>query len=266
MGIYRNTALALPILQSEIGKKVIQIPKVTYDKIEVLRNEGYKYREIAEKLGTTENVIKKTIYEHRHPEWVAEQKKKRDKPFNQKATGIVIPDTKYVISKNETVIENLVGRMGDDKVNTFINYHLDLLRMRQSCGDKQNVQELYNRFVAYLQYCAERNIMPNNMSAYFAVGLTKADVSNWKNGKSGTPAHKQFADDITMFFASIHEQGGVEGMINPILTIWFQKAYDAMRESDGKELAGDTSPLGERQSAESIAAKWESADVVLPDD
>jgi hypothetical protein len=69
-----------------------------------------------------------------------------------------------------------------------------------------------------------------------------------------------------MFFASIHEQGGVEGMINPILTIWFQKAYDAMRESDGKELAGDTSPLGERQSAESIAAKWESADVVLQDD
>ena len=247
-------------------KKVIQIPKVTYDKIEVLRNEGYKYREIAEKLGTTENVIKKTIYEHRHPEWVAEQKKKRDKPFNQKATGIVIPDTKYVISKNETVIENLVGRMGDDKVNTFINYHLDLLRMRQSCGDKQNVQELYNRFVAYLQYCAERNIMPNNMSAYFAVGLTKNDISSWRNGKSGTPAHKQFADDITMFFASIHEQGGVEGMINPILTIWFQKAYDAMRESDGKELAGDTSPLGERQSAESIAAKWQDADVVLPDD
>jgi hypothetical protein len=69
-----------------------------------------------------------------------------------------------------------------------------------------------------------------------------------------------------MFFASIHEQGGVEGMINPILTIWFQKAYDAMRESDGKESAGDTSPLGERQSAESIAAKWESADVELPDD
>ena len=76
-------------------------------------------------------------------------------------------------------------------------------------------RNLYNRFVAYLQYSAERNIMPNNMSAYFAVGLTKADVSNWRNGKSGTPAHKQFADDITMFFASIHEQGGVEGMINP---------------------------------------------------
>jgi hypothetical protein len=106
--------------------------------------------------------------------------------------------------------------------------------------------------------------MPNNMSAYFAVGLTKADVSNWRNGKSGTPAHKQFADDITMFFASIHEQGGVEGMINPILTIWWQKSDDQMKESDGKEEA-TVDPLGERASAERIVAKWEDADVELPD-
>ena len=62
---------------------MIQIPKVTYDKIEVLRNEGYKYREIAEKLGTTENVIKKMVYEHNHPEWTAEQKKKRGGNANE---------------------------------------------------------------------------------------------------------------------------------------------------------------------------------------
>ena len=89
----------------------------------------------------------------------------------------------------------------------------------------------------------------------------------WLNNREAIFSYDgSFADDITMFFASIHEQGGVEGMINPILTIWFQKAYDAMRESDGKELSEDTSPLGERQSAESIAAKWQDADVVLPDD
>ena len=140
-----------------------------------------------------------------------------------------------------------------------------MMKMRMGVN-KKDVPDLYNRFYRYLAYCAEKGIIPNNMNAYFAIGLVRQEVSAWHRGVAGTPEHKQFADDITMFFASIHEQGGVEGMINPILTIWFQKAYDSMRESDGKELAGDTSPLGERQSAESIAAKWQDADVTLPDD
>ena len=245
---------------------MIQIPKVTYDKIEVLRNEGYKYREIAAKLGTTINVVKKTIYEHNHPEKKVERSKRENRAYNkrEKGSGIEVPGTDIVLTNNVYAIENAVGKLGDDKVNAFITYHLEMLKMRQGV-DMRNVPELYERFVNYLKYCAEHNIMPNNSNAYFAIGVSKKDISSWYTGKTGSAAHKQFATDVKAFFSSIHEQGAVEGLINPILGIWWQKAYDGMIEAQKVEQINEE-PLGERASAESIAAKWAEADVQLPDD
>lgn len=247
---------------------MITTAKVTYDKIEALKKAGYKYKEIAEVLGSTENRIKKVVYEHRHPEksiLARKEKQEANREAKRKPPAeIVIPGTGYVIANNEEAIESAVGSMGDDKVKLFITYHLDMLRMRQGV-DKQDVAGLYKRFVDYLQYCAKRNIMPNNMNAYLAIGIEKSDVTKWKSGRSGTPQHKQFAEDVLAFFSSIHEQGGVEGFFSPILTIWWQKAYEAMTDQVKPE-ADNTDPLGDRESAESIAAKWAEADVELPSD
>ena len=65
-----------------------------------------------------------------------------------------------------------------------------------------------------------------------------------------------------MFFNSVHEQAPTEGLLNPILAIFWQKAYAGLSDQPQPEL--DTSnPLGEKQSAEQIAAKY--SDVKLPD-
>lgn len=241
---------------------MIQIARITIEKIQELRDKGYKQREIAEELGTTENYIKRVIYDSRHPEKLAAKNKKHNRVYNKREEGIEIPGTEIVISRNAEVMEQAVGKIGDDKVNAFINYHLDMLKMRQGVN-KQNVPDLYKRFIGYLEYCAARNIVPNNMNAYFAIGISRQDVSLWYNGKMGTPEHRKFAEDIRAFFSSIHEQAGMEGLANPILTIWWQKSHDNMIEAQKLEQV-DESPLGEKQSAEAIAAKW--SEVELPDD
>ena len=203
------------------------------------------------------------MYEAQHPEKVEEWKEKNKHPymFNKREQGLTIPGTEYVVSANPHQVENLVGKMGDDKVGAFIGYHLDMMNMRMGV-DKNDVQSLYERFGKYLQYCMEKNILPNNMNAYFAIGISRSDVSRWYTGKAGTPAHRQFAEDIKAFFSSIHEQAGLEGMTNPILTIWWQKSHDLMTDSPQQEVM-EESALGDRQNAETIAAKWK--DVELPD-
>ena len=104
--------------------------------------------------------------------------------------------------------------------------------------------------------------MPNNMNAYFAIGISKQRVSGWKSGKEGTPEHRQFAEDITSFFSSIHEQAGMEGMMNPILTIFWQKAHDGLSDQPKVEVTV-SNPLGEARSAQEIADKYSG--VELPD-
>ena len=194
-------------------------------------------------------------------------KRKRGRPKGSKnkpgvtkaAISLVDPKTGVVVSNNAAQSQ-IIARMGDERVTAFVQYHMDMLQMRQGV-DRKNVPDLYNRFYRYLSYCAEKGIIPNNMNAYFAIGITKQDISVWNAGQR-SPEHKQFAEDIKQFFASIHEQAGGEGIVNPILSIYWSKAHDGMVEASKLEVV-NTDPLGEKQSSEQIAQKY--ADI-LPED
>ena len=154
----------------------------------------------------------------------------------------------------------IIAKMGDEKVTAFVQYHLDCLKMREGCN-KKDVPDLYRRFYNYLIYCAQHGVVPNNMNCYLAIGISRFDIANWRNGQS-TPEHKEFAQTVTDFFASVHEQAATDGVMNPISAMFWQKAHDGMVEASKLEVV-NTDPLGDRQSAEQIAAKY--SDVVLPD-
>lgn len=179
--------------------------------------------------------------------------------FKDEYKQLVDPKTGIVVSNNAAQSQ-IIARMGDERVTAFVQYHMDMLQMRQGV-DKKNVPDLYQRFYRYLAYCAENGIIPNNMNAYFAIGIVRQDISAWKAG-TRTAEHKQFAEDITQFFASIHEQAGGEGIVNPILSIYWSKAHDGMVEAQKLEVV-NTDPLGEKQSSEQIAQKYAG---ILPDD
>jgi hypothetical protein len=179
--------------------------------------------------------------------------------FPNESRQLIDPKTGIVVSNNAAQSQ-IIARMGDERVTAFVQYHMDMMRMRQGV-DKKNVPDLYNRFFAYLGYCAEHGIIPNNMNAYFAIGINKNDIGAWYAGR-GTPEQRQFAEDIKQFFASIHEQAGGEAIVNPILSIYWSKAHDGMVEASKLEVV-NTDPLGEKQSAEQIAEKYAG---ILPED
>lgn len=174
-------------------------------------------------------------------------------PRIDKKNALIDPKTGIVIQGNGANAR-IMGRIGDEKVTKFVQYHMDCLKMRQGV-DRKNVIDLYNRFYKYLAYCAEHGILPNNMNAYLAIGISKDDIRRWSSGEQGTPEHKQFARDVKDFFASIHEQGGMDGMFNPILSIFWSKAHDGMIEASKVEVT-QNEPLGERKSAEEIAKTY----------
>lgn len=195
-------------------------------------------------------------------------KRKRGRPKGSKnkpgvtkaATTLIDPKTGIAI-RNTAMQSQVLAKMGDERVTAFVQYHVDMLKMRQGV-DKKNVPDLYARFIKYLEYCAEHGILPNNMNAYFAIGVTKQDISLWKNGQGGTPEHRKFAEDISQFFASIHEQAGAENMVNPILSIYWSKAHDGMSDNPRVEVTVND-PLGEKTSSAEIANRYKD---ILPED
>lgn len=179
--------------------------------------------------------------------------------FPNESKQLVDPKTGIVVSNNAAQSQ-IIARMGDERVTAFVQYHMDMMRMRQGV-DKKNVPDLYNRFFAYLGYCAEHGVIPNNMNAYFAIGITKSDIASWYAGRS-SPEHRQFAEDIKQFFASIHEQAGGENIVNPILSIYWSKAHDSMSDNPRVEVMV-TDPLGDRASSAEIADRYKD---ILPED
>ena len=184
----------------------------------------------------------------------------KSRGFPKEDAQLVDPATGLVVN-NSNSQSLTIQRMGDERVTAFVQYHIDMMQMRQGV-DKKNVADLYNRFYRYLAYCAEHGIIPNNINAYFAIGVVKQEISAWKLGNKGSPEHKQFAEDITQFFASVHEQAGAENIVNPILSIYWSKAHDGMIEASKLEVS-NVDALGEKRSAEDIAKQY--ADVNLPD-
>lgn len=174
--------------------------------------------------------------------------------------SLVDPETGYVV-ENRGQNAKIIGKMGDEKVTAFVRYHMDMLAMRQGVN-KRDVSDLYARFINYLQYCEEHGVIPNNMNCYFAIGVSKDDITHWKTGKRGTADHQKFAEDLTSFFASIHEQGAIDNVLPIISAMFWQKAHDGLIEASKVEVVQDN-PLGEKKSAEEIAKAY--TDIDLPD-
>lgn len=205
--------------------------------------DGMSIAEIAAEFGVTTQTVRNRLREERTAKNMINVSARQPIVWEHKGHSLA--------QKEETAA----------KITNFVQYHMAMLQMREGCN-KKDVPDLYQRFYRYLQFCAENGIFPNSMNAYFAVGISRADVSQWHLGKTGTPEHKEFADTIMDFFASVHEQAGGSGIVNPILSIYWSKAHDGMVEASKVEVV-QPDPLGDRQSSEQIAAKYREVD--LPD-
>lgn len=223
---------------------------------------GMSVAAIAKEYGVTRQAVYKRIQD--------EEKKKRSRDAAgygmdaiesvDNGNYLIDPETGMTVRKNKTNAQ-IIARIGDEKVTAFVTYHMEMMAMRQGVN-KRDVNDLYQRFYNYLAYCQEHGIVPNNMNAYFAIGVTRQEMWHWKNGDKGTPEHREFAEMVTGLFASIHEQGATDGVLNHISAMFWQKAHDGLIEASKVEVQ-NTDPLGDRRSAADIQKAYQ--EVELPE-
>ena len=96
--------------------------------------------------------------------------------------------------------------------------------------DKRNVEELENRFMEYLQYCATNDVKIGNQMAYLAMGLNKDDVYDMEHGRKLDSSHSEFIKKVKLICAGNRELLMQDGKVHPITGIFWQKNYDGMKD------------------------------------
>lgn len=96
--------------------------------------------------------------------------------------------------------------------------------------DKNNVEEMEQRFYRYLQWCDIHGIKISNQSAYLAMGITKDDAYEWGNGIYRTQAHSDLIKKVKQICAITRENMMADGKLNPVVGIFWQKNYDGFKD------------------------------------
>ena len=130
-----------------------------------------------------------------------------------------------------------------------------VLAIRQTV-DLDNPATLFNAMEQYLSLCSQTGMRITNQTLYMACGVGRTDIFNWKHGerRQNNPAYRQFAEMCQLVCAAAREQYGIEGQVNPILTIFHQKAYDGLSDTPRDEEVRD--PLGEISDPQKLAEKY----------
>ena len=115
---------------------------------------------------------------------------------------------------------------------------------------------LWEAMENYVSLCSLSGMKISNSMLYLACGVSRETISDWTTGKrrKDNPEYKKFALMCRELCGAAREQYGIEGKVNPILTIFHQKFYDGLKDAPAPDAPDD--PLGEIQDPIKLAEKY----------
>ena len=128
-------------------------------------------------------------------------------------------------------------------------------------ADFNDLDGMRERFLRYVQLCYECNMKVGNMGAYLAMGITRQAAEKWLHGQVNDKKKVEFMTWVHSVCAQYREAMMQEGTLKEITGIWWQKAFDGMRDNAPQQIA-PANDFDREISADEILKKY--AD--LPED
>lgn len=123
-------------------------------------------------------------------------------------------------------------------------------------ADRNNIETLYNCLFKYIELCRKYNVKFSNLGAYNACGVSKQTIYQWASGikRKSNPEYAKFAHFVQAICAQYRETLMIEGKVNPIVGIWWQKNFDHF--SDKPLPYAEISDGSEEPTSAEIAEKY----------
>lgn len=122
--------------------------------------------------------------------------------------------------------------------------------------DHNKPETLWRALSQYIDFCSKTGMIIGNNSCYYACGISKETAAAWYRGtrRGNNPEYHRFAEMLKTICAAAREQYGLEGVVNPILTIFHQKHFDGF--TDTPQIMDIRHPLGDLPDAEKLIKKY----------
>lgn len=151
------------------------------------------------------------------------------------------------ISASSDEIAALTRNMRDNLVKGWNRPAIDL----------HNPDDVKTAIYDYLTDCEKNSKRPGNMGMYRALGLSRQDVSDVIRGKNKSKVSPECIDIIKSALQSMseyREQLGLQGRLNPVTLLFWQKNYDGLSDVQHIDIQTDRSDIP-RLTQEDIAKR-----------
>ena len=119
-----------------------------------------------------------------------------------------------------------------------------------------DVEYMQERFQRYLVWCEDNEFKISNQVCYIALDVSSNQIRNWAQGKQGsTSASMVFYKKVLDFLSAFREFQMIEGKLNPILGIWWQKNYDGFVDNPVQQIEA-ASPFDGMKDVTEISDKY----------
>lgn len=166
------------------------------------------------------------------------------------------PESKAAKAKNLSMTYAHNHNMPDNQ--KYIAHMLEINKISQK-ANWEDIDSMKACFLEYLELCAKNNMKVGNFGAYAAMGITRSMAYDWEHGRkrSGNKEYQQFIMFVKLMIATYRESAIAEGDINPIVGMFWQKAFDGLNEMTEVEASDVQNALAEHTDAKQIAEKYE---------
>lgn len=257
--------IAETFIDKESGE-VKELPKEQLDlrKIKQLAGMGWTHKRIAEKFGTTPQVISNMISRDNKKKREAAEapKRPRGRPPGSK--------NKRTIAEEKALtnwqVSPMSPAMREDKaeLNRMAGWFVTQCLALGQTTDANNIESLYSSLQKYVELCTQTGMPMLVKTCNLALGVNGQTMTKWKNGtqRSNDPRYKQFAELCESVIAAGIEAAGAAGSLDKILTIYFTKAHFGYSDQPKPQVEVDD-PLGSKRSAKEITEIYSE---LLPED
>lgn len=242
------------------------VKKQDLTNILALTRQGLTYGEIAKRVGTTEQVIKNTVYRAKLNSQSSHNKsfiqRKRDEKMKREKTMERIEELSAQYSNSSELMARSAFKDGNEGRAAAVNMHLAQCIAIGAMVDLDDINSLYAAFESYIKMCTQTDSPVTLLTACLALGINKKTLSEWQKGKhrENTQAYKDFADSVLFAIQAGIETCMATGLINPVVGIWWEKAHFKEIEAD-KQTAVADEPDDRRKSAQEIIDEYEGVEL-----
>lgn len=121
----------------------------------------------------------------------------------------------------------------------------------------RSAEDMKEGLMKYLELAEQQNRRITNLACYMAMGISKDIAYDLQHGRSGTPEQKRLLQFVKGLCATYREAMMVSGDLNPIVGIFWQKAYDGLNELDeATAIQSESNAFDYTEGADEIADKY----------